>query len=112
MVIFLKPKVYIVNKSGHDFSDAERFGDLVFMTRGTINRYAVNVIFREFNQYLKDSKPEDFIIVTGMSTMLCVVSAIFAAKHHRLNLLLYKNGRYLERSLIFDENGESKNAEA
>jgi hypothetical protein len=97
------PNVFIVNKSCHNYSDAKRFGKLVFMTEGTINRYAVSIVYREFITYMKDSDPEDFILVTGMSTMLAVACGIFSAQHGRLNLLLFKKGRYLERTLMFNE---------
>ena len=104
------PNVYIVNKSCHDFSPAERFGHLVFMTEGTINRYAVSLIFRKFKRYMADAGPDDYILITGMSTMLVVACAIFAARFKRLNLLLYKSGRYLERTIILEEaKGENKN---
>ena len=100
------PNVYIVNKSCHNFSAAKHFGNLVYMTEGTINRYAVSIIYREFIKFLDKSKPEDYLIVTGMSTMLSIACGILAAKHQRLNLLLYKNGRYLERTIMFDNEGE------
>jgi len=97
------PKVFIINKGCHDFSDAKRFGHLIFMTEGTINRYAVSIIFRKFWKYLEKSSPEDYLLVTGMSTMLVVASAILAAKHKKLNLLLFKKGHYLERTIVMEE---------
>mgnify|MGYP003634383805 CR=1 FL=1 len=30
-------KVFIVNKSGHDFQDANRFGELIFLSKGKID---------------------------------------------------------------------------
>lgn len=98
-------KVFIVNRSCHNFAPAKRFGTLVFLTTGLINRYAVSEIYREFEKALADSNPNDYILVSGMNTMIAVICGLFAAKHQRLNLLLYKNGRYLERTVML---GESK----
>jgi len=102
-------KVYIVNKGGHNHSDAERFGKLVFLSEGNINRYAVTNIYRRFALILGDSSPEDYILITGLSVMSSVACAIFARLHGRLNLLLYKTSRgnekgyYIERILMLDE---------
>uniref|UniRef100_A0A6M3L6Z2 CRISPR-associated protein n=1 Tax=viral metagenome TaxID=1070528 RepID=A0A6M3L6Z2_9ZZZZ len=103
------PNVYIINKGGHDHSDAERFGDLVFLSTGTINRYAVSQMFRQFINTLAKSDPSDHILITGLTVMSVVACAIFAAKHSRLNLLLYKSprgreqGHYVERTLMLED---------
>ena len=102
-------KVFIVNKGGHNHEDAERFGDLVFLSEGNINRYAVNSIYRRFATILKDSSPEDYLLITGLSVMSSIACAIFSRLHGRLNLLLYKTtrgkkeGYYIERTVIIDE---------
>jgi len=103
-------KVFVVNHGCHDLSDAERFGELVFLSEGAINRYAVSNMYREFVQYLKDSNKEDFLLITGLSIMSSLACSIFARMHGRINLLLYKasrtsevDGHYIERTVMFDE---------
>ncbi|MCK5604594.1 hypothetical protein KAR91_22085 [Candidatus Pacearchaeota archaeon] len=95
-------KVFIVNRSCHNFSAAKKFGELVFMTEGQINRYAISEVFRAFDEPLNNSHVDDYLLVSGMSTMLVVASSILANKHGRINLLLYKNGRYLERTVMLE----------
>ena len=101
-----RPKVFIINRGCHNFSAAERFGDLVFMTEGMVSRYAVGEIYRAFEEHLTSSTPDDYLLVSGMSTMLIVASGMLTQKHGCLNLLLYKNGRYLKRHIKLD-NGEA-----
>ena len=102
-------RVYIVNKGGHNHADAERFGELVFLSEGNINRYAVNSIYRRFATILETSSPEDYILITGLSVMSSIACSIFSRIHGRLNLLLYKTtrgekeGYYLERTVMIDE---------
>ena len=93
-------KVYIVNKSAHDFSDAERFGVLIFLSEGRMKRFEANDMHRKFAEVMKDSEELDYIVPCSLNVSNCIASAIFAAKHKRLNLLLFKNGKYLERNLI------------
>jgi len=104
------PKVYVVNKGGHDHSDAKRFGDLVYLSEGTINRYAVSNIYRQFSAILQNSSSKDYVLITGLSVMSSIACSIFARLHGRLNLLLFKPGRnkenkncYVERTILIDE---------
>ena len=103
------PKVYVVNKGCHDHSDAQRFGHLVYLSEGAINRYATSTMYREFMPKLLESRPEDFILPTGLTIMSNIACSIFARIHGRLNLLIYKAsrkggpGRYVERLIIFSE---------
>jgi len=102
-------KVYVVNKGCHDHSDAQRFGQLVYLSEGAINRYATSTMYREFWPKLLGSEPEDFILPTGLTIMGNIACSIFAKLHGRLNLLIYKAsrrggpGRYVERTIILSE---------
>ena len=99
------PNVYIVSKSAHDFSGAQRFGKLVYLSEGALNRYHVNNMERQFSSKLENSSSEDFILPCGLSMMNSIACAMFVLKHKRLNLLLFRKGKYVERNIIFS-NGE------
>jgi hypothetical protein len=92
--------VYVVNKSAHDFSAAEHFGKLVFLSEGPVNRYATNHMHRIFTESLKDSEPTDYIVPCSLNVMNSIACAIFSHRHGRLNLLLFRQGKYLERTLV------------
>lgn len=95
------PTVYIVNKSFHDFSEAEKYGKLVFLSEGSMDRYEVNNMARQFESYLKDSLPTDYIVPCSLNVMNSIACAMFAVRHGTLNLLLYKQGKgYIERNLV------------
>lgn len=99
-------KVYIVNKSVHDYSDAERYGELVFLSTGNLKRFSTSKAYRKFWPILSQSGPKDYLLVSGMP-MLCIIAAfIMSIKHKRLNLLLFNPSgtkkEYLERILIGD----------
>ena len=92
-----KKTVYIVNNSGHDFSSAEPFGKLEFLTEGLVDRFNITGMYRAFQPKIDESKP---------GVMSAVACSMFANKHGRLNLLLWRgeeNGkqRYVQRRLSF-----------
>ena len=109
--------IFIVNKGCHDYSAAERFGNLVFLSDGSFNVLSTSRMFRKFAAALQTSKPDDFIIPTGLSTMSIIACCCFAVLHGRLNLLIYytKNGKgkgvYRERTLVFEELIKKERAE-
>ena len=100
------PKVYVVNKSakgsgtGHDFSPAESYGEIIFLSEGPMNRYATNHMLREFTEIMDKSDPEDYIVPCSLNVMNSIACAVFAVKHRKLNLLLFKEGKYIERNLV------------
>ena len=96
--------VYVVNKGGHDFSSAKNYGKLVFLTEGHYSPFAVDKMYREMARKLKDSNPEDFILCTGLTIMNSIACSCFAMKHGgKLNMLLFRNGRYIQRTLMVGE---------
>lgn len=96
----MRPIVWIPNNSAHDFSTAEQWGSLRFLSQGWINRFAVAEMHRCFEQQLKKSNKEDYLLVTSLTIMNVVAASILATKHNRLNLLLYRDGRYVERRIV------------
>ena len=84
-------KVYIVNKSSHDFSATEEFGKSIFLSNGPMNRYATNNMIRQFEKVMEDSTSDDYIVPCALSTMNAIACSLFVHKHKRLNLLLFKD---------------------
>ena len=97
------PKVFIVNKSIHDFSAAKDFGKIVYLSEGMVSRYNTTQIFRQVWHYLKVSDSNDYILITGLSVINSIACTIFGLLHNRLNLLIHdnKNNTYQERKLDF-----------
>lgn len=98
-------KVLVINRSCHDFSKAERFGQLIYLTKGNLNRYNISSMYRQFEKAIKDSSPEDLILLSGMTIMSTIASAMFSTRHQRLNLLIWKSDKqdYVERSIDLSE---------
>lgn len=101
-------KVYIVNKGCHDYSKAEEFGELVVMSDGQFSRFATGQIYRQFQKHIASSKPEDYLLVSGLTIMTAVAVGMLAAKHGKVNLLLHNQNPgqeevYVKRTINFRE---------
>ena len=96
-------KVFVPNRGGHDYSAAARYGELVYVSEGLVNRWNLNEMYRMWAAALVDSSPEDFILETSLNSLCSIGASCFAYRHGRLNLLLFKDGDYIERKIVISE---------
>lgn len=96
--------VYIINNSGHDFSKAEKFGKLEFLTEGWIAWHRLNVAYRQMAAKIEHSQLEDYLLLTGPTSICTVAAGLFGAKHRRVNLLIYNNKTedYEKHIILYD----------
>lgn len=95
------PLVFVLNRGGHDYSPAERFGTITYVTEGIQSKYSTGIMFREIEAALSRSSPADYIVLSGLTTMCSIACAMFAYRHGILNLLIYRDGDYVARRLSF-----------
>lgn len=96
------PKVFIVSDSGHDFSQAEKYGELVILSVGKIGKYQVTGMFREFEELLSASSPDDYILVSGPIVFNAIACSMFSYLHGCLNLLIWGDDGYVHRRLVIE----------
>lgn len=94
--------VYVLNKGPHDYSQAERFGDIVFCTDGNLDKFDTAQMYRAITEAMKNSESDDYILLGSLTSLCCVACAIFAAKHWKLNLLIHRQDGYVERTLLLN----------
>lgn len=93
--------IYVVWKGDHDYEPALQVaeGPLIYMTEGYINQLDLNVMKALFKPHIERMTEEDALLLSGPSIMN-VVAASLALNHlGMLRLLLYRRGRYYERTL-------------
>ena len=99
--------VFIVNKGCHDYSAAREFGELVYLSDTSMDRFDLSKIWRQFEPLLQSAGPDDFLLPSGLTNMTVVAASIFVTKHKRLNLLLFKSnkkgGKYIPETIILGE---------
>lgn len=103
MSVINAKRVYVPNKGPHNYSAAEQFGILIFCTEGQINRKDLNGMLESVKVALEDAIEDDYILLTGLTSLCIVACSLFAARFGRINLLMYEGGEYLEQTLVFEE---------
>jgi len=97
-----KKLVFVPNRGTHDYSNAWRFGDLVFCTSGPVNRRDLLSMYSDLSRSMAEARPDDYILLTSLTSLCSIACSLFAHKFGRLNLLIFEDGEYLERTLIFN----------
>ncbi len=95
------PRVFIPNKGVHDYSDAESFGRLVFLTTGYINYFSTGLMARKMHDIMLDATPEDYWLVSSLPILNAIGCTILHERTGVLNLLLWhaEQQRYVKRTV-------------
>ncbi len=101
-------KVYVVNSAGHDFSKAEKYGELIPVVKGHVNVFRPDRSLFTITEGLADFQEEDYLLLSG-NTFGNVIAALFLGNIiKKIKLLVYdaKNNDYLCH--VLDLSGEFK----
>lgn len=101
-----KRRIFIPNKGCHDYSAAESYGDLTYISRGLLEKTELGLFSRLVDKALETSKPSDYVLPSSFSVASCLLASAFARKHGKVNYLIYLRGRYVERTISYKGDDE------
>lgn len=85
-----KPRVFVVNRGMHDFSKAEKYGELYYLTEELQVKLSAPAVYRMFTDILsEESLPSDYLLGTGLAFLNQIATAVFDQLHGRVNALIY-----------------------
>lgn len=93
-------RVFVLNEGSHDYSGAAAFGELIYCTSGLLPKHDINRLFLQLDEVLAESEPQDLIMLSSLSSLCSVASAIMAAQHGEVHFLVYHDGKYYEKDLV------------
>jgi len=95
--------VFVPNDGPHDYTQAETYGELVFLTHGVVNRMDTDALAMQISHKMRDSHIDDHILIASLPIINLIAGAIQAKRHGRLNLLIFQHGSYVERDIEIDD---------
>jgi|GraSoiStandDraft_4_1057263.scaffolds.fasta_scaffold120446_2 hypothetical protein len=99
-------RVFVTNFAGHDYTKAERYGEIVYITKGYVSFFSLDRIKYRVCEALQGSTEDDWLLLSGIP-MICVVAACYWLwKHDKVKLLVHdkrSDGNYREL-IISDKN--------
>ena len=97
----MQRKVFISRNMDHSYERAKEFGELVYITEGKVDIFAVGELYDLIKESMKDASEDDLILISGLSLSNSIASSIMAYKFGVVNFLLYRKGEYLMKRVIF-----------
>ncbi len=104
----MNAKAFVTQETDHSFLEAERFGEVVFVTRDDLNNTKNSLhneaVFRTLKQVLQDFRPDtDFIVPAGSPYITAAVFLILGNmgfKH--IKVLRWNNREFTYLPMYFD----------
>ncbi len=93
-------KVFVPVNTGHDFTSAEEYGELIVLSKH-VGQFDAARLLRIFTAGTRDANSGDYILVVPFTLGTIILSSIFAQRFGRLNLLLFdsETDKYILRRL-------------
>lgn len=101
-------KVYVVQENPRlDYTDAERYGDVVFMTAREFspmkNSISNKTVLGDIDRHMKNFNPaEDFLLLTGGPILLGYAFSLALAKTGSIHVLQWDNYKHGYTPIRFD----------
>lgn len=80
-------KVYVTNYAGHDYKEAERFGKIVYVTRGFVSFQSLDRLKFVVAEALIDSNKDDYVLLSGTTLICSLACMIWLELHEKVKIL-------------------------
>ncbi len=94
-------KVYIVNSANHDYSKAEQYGELVYVTKGKIPIFKTSTVRAMLEKGLVKFTKDDYLLISGPAIVNIMAATILYNKFDTVKFLIFdaKQQDYVVRHL-------------
>ena len=94
-------KVYIVNSANHDYSKAEQYGELVYVTRGKLPIFKTSTVRAMLEKGLVKFTKDDYLLISGPAIVSVMAATILYNKFDTVKFLVFdaKQQDYVVRHL-------------
>lgn len=83
-------KVYLTNQGWHDYSPAQRYGELVPITIGKVDNRHTDRLRAYIHQAMEDMTSKDFLLLSGNPLVVAECTAYLMAKFGKVTYLYWE----------------------
>ena len=94
-------KVYVVNNTNHDYSKAEQYGELVYITKGKLPIFKTNTVRAMLEKGLVKFTKDDYLLISGPAIVSVMAAIILYNNFDTVKFLVFdaKQQDYVVRHL-------------
>lgn len=93
-------KVYVTNYASHDYTDAERYGEICFVTRGFISFQSLDRVRYQVAQGLKGATADDWLALSGTNIINVLAAILWFQRFGRCKILNFDKTTQKYREII------------
>lgn len=101
----VKPKVFISNFSGHDYSPLLKYGEIVPITQGHIFFGSLDRVLYDVAEGIRDSTEDDYLAMSGAAIVNVIAAVLWYQKHGKVKLLNYDKNIIDYREMTINKDG-------
>jgi hypothetical protein len=64
--VAVAPRVFVTNFAGHDYTAAEKYGEIVWVTKGYVSFHSLDRVKYRVCEALVGSTSEDWLLLSGI----------------------------------------------
>ena len=94
-------KVYVVNNANHDYSKAEQYGELMYVTRGKLPIFKTSTVRAMLEKGLVKFTKDNYLLISGPAIVNIIAATILYNKFDTVKFLVFdaKQQDYVVRHL-------------
>lgn len=97
------PRVYVSNFAGHDYTEAEVYGEIRSITQGFISFQSLDRLKFTIAQALQETTPDDWLLLSGTNIISVLASLLWYQKHGVVKILNFDKTTRKYREIIFNQ---------
>ena len=82
-------KVYVVNNTNHDYSKAEQYGELVYITKGKLPIFKTNTVRAMLEKGLVKFTKDDYLLISGPAIVSVMAATILYNNFDSVKFLVF-----------------------
>lgn len=96
----MAPRVFIANYAGHDYTKAEAYGELKFVTKGFISFQSLDRVKFQVAEGLVGTRSEDWLVLSGTNIVNALAAVLWYVMHGKVKILNYDKSTGSYREII------------
>ena len=80
-------KVWIANYAGHPYDQAEKFGELTYITRGYVSLGNLDRLTYGVVERVLETEPDDYLLLSGLCIIGVLAALAMFTRHGRVQIL-------------------------
>lgn len=101
-------RVFVANYAAHDYEDAERYGEIKYITKGFVSFQGLDRLKFQIGQGIMDATADDWLVLSGTNIINVLAALLWFQKHGCCKILNYDKSSRTYREIVVTKENNAK----